>query len=244
MPTYYFKCEVCGQPKKAWRAEDVTPPRFCSDECRIRGFAGKSLKPIKYPITSEIHEMIKRIYQTSTGNGEVKALAKKLGYPRCRIGRYAINQGWIAKQKKEPLWTENELRILERNAHLSPERIQLKLKDNGFRRTCTGIVLKRKRLNLLSSLNGQSACSLAECLGVDAHFVTRAIKEGRLKAQMRDILRTEKQGGDMYYIKDKHVRDYLIDNIHEIDLRKVDKWWFTDMLAGGYYGLSMRGHPL
>ncbi|MFW6148141.1 MAG: hypothetical protein ACOC6B_07110 [Thermodesulfobacteriota bacterium] len=244
MPTYHFNCEICGRPTKAWRSEDANPPRFCSKECRNKGMAGVAVKPIKWIITPEIHELIKQVYKTSSGNGEVKALAKRLRYPRWKISRYALSQGWVARQKKEKEWCEEELAVLERNAHLSLPRIQARLKAHGYHRTEQGISLKRKRMRLLTSLDGQSATSLAECLGVDTHVITKAIHSGRLKAKKRETARTKKQGGDIYFIRDKHVRDYIIDNLHEIDIRKVDKWWFVDILAGGEYGLGMRGHPL
>jgi hypothetical protein len=244
MPTYTFNCEVCGRPAKAWRSEDTTPPRFCSRECKNKGLAGQSLKPVRWVITPEIHELIKQVYKTSSGNGEVKALAKQLKFPPWKITRYAIKQGWVARQKKEPNWCEEEIAILERNAHLSAEVLQRRLKANGYTRTAQGIVLKRKRMRLLSSLDGQSARAFSECLGVDEHAIIRAIREGRLKAQKRGTARVPAQGGDIYYITDKHARDYIIDNLYEIDIRKVDKWWFVDILAGGEYGLGMRGLPV
>ena len=243
MAYYSFNCEICNTPVRAWRSEDATPPRFCSRKCQGIGLSGKSLKPVKWVITPEIHQLIKQVYKTSSGNGEVRTLAKRLNFPRWKISRYAIKQGWVARQKKEPNWCEEEIAILERNAHLSAEVIQRRLKANGYTRTAQGIVLKRKRMRLLSSLDGQSARSLAECLGVDSHVITRAINDGRLKAQKRGMARKAIQGGDIYYITDKHARDYIIDNLHEIDIRKVDKWWFVDILAGGQYGLGMRGLP-
>ncbi|HUU41878.1 MAG TPA: hypothetical protein VMW42_13160 [Desulfatiglandales bacterium] len=191
----------------------------------------KKTKPIKYPITPEAHELIEKVYKTASGNGQIKVLAKYLHLPRWKVSRYAIQQGWIARQKKEPDWSEDELTILERNAHLSPEVLRCRLKQRGYSRTTTGIVLKRKRMRLLSSLDGQSARSLAECLGVDDHVITRAINDGRLKAQRRGMARKAVQGGDIYYIRDKNARDYIIDNLHEIDIRKVDKWWFTSILT-------------
>jgi hypothetical protein len=176
---------------------------------------------------------IVRVYQRDTGNGQVRALAQRLGYPRWKITRYAMQAGLIAKQKKEPDWNERELRILEHNARHSPERIQIKLKIAGYRRSATGIVLKRKRMRYLRNLDGMSATSLAECLGVDNHFVTRAIAGGRLKAEKRGTRRTEKQGGDTNYIKDKNIRNYILTWLPEIDIRKVDKYWFCHLLAKG-----------
>lgn len=191
----------------------------------------RSLKPRKFPITPEIHAAIERVYQGDTGNGQVRALAIRLDYPRWKIGRYAIQMGWIAKQKKEPNWSDREVHILEHNAQRSPETIQRKLKMAGYTRSVTGIVLKRKRMHLLRSLDGISARSLADCLGVDVHFVMRAIKGGRLKADHRGTNRTDAQGGDIYYIKEKAIKEYIINWVNEIDIRKVSKHWFVDILA-------------
>ena len=133
------------------------------------------------------------------GDGQVRDLAKRLNYPRWKISRYAIQLGLIAKQKKEPNWSEKEIKILEKNAHRHPENIQKKLGQIGFIRSTTGIVLKRKRMRFTKNLGGMSATSLALCLGVDSHFVTKAIVAGRLKATMRGTRRTEKQGGGLLF---------------------------------------------
>lgn len=191
----------------------------------------RSYKPPRWPITREIHDSIVRVYQRDTGNGQVRALAIRLGYPRWKISRYAIQIGLIAKQKKEPDWSDSEIRILERNARLHPERIQRKLKLTGSSRSVTGIVLKRKRMRFLQNLNGESATGLSKCLGVDSHFVLRAILAGKLKAEKRGTVRTEKQGGDIWYIKNKDIRKYILDWLNEIDIRKVDKYWFCDLLT-------------
>lgn len=190
------------------------------------------MKPAKYIITDRAHEMIRSTYLNGTQNGEVADLADKLKIPRWKISRYALQHGWIQRCKKEPAWSIRELEILERFARLTPERIQIRLKAAGFTRSLNGIVLKRKRMRMLSNLDGQSARNLADCLGVDAKFVTKAIQAGRLKAKRRGTDRTDRQGGDMWYIKDKHIREYLLENVHEIDFRKVDKYWYTDIVAG------------
>jgi len=193
----------------------------------------KSKKPVKYVITPGMHEQIKRTYQTRVQySGEIGDLAKRLGLPRWKISRYAVGKGWIEKQKKEPNWTEPELRILKNNAMHCMEVIQMKLKHAGHKRSIAGILLKRKRMRFQSNLKGMSATQLAECLGEDIHFVRRAIKQGRLKATKRQDARTEKQGGSMYFIKDKDIKVYIIENVHEIDMKKIDKWWFVSILTG------------
>ena len=229
MPMFDFQCEVCGMPGRDWRQD--RPPRFCSRACYSRGKAGTSLKPRKYVITSGMSEAIKQVYQRVTGNGEVRDLAKKLGLPRWKVSRHATAQGWIARRVKEKEWSEKEIAMLTHLAYLSPERIQARLKKAGFWRSISGIVQKRKRQRLSSNLEGQSASKLADCLGIDMHTISKAIQAGKLRAIRRGTNRTDAQGGDTFYIKDKHIREYIINYVDEIDLRKVDKYWLIDVLS-------------
>lgn len=240
MPTFDFMCEVCGSQARGWRKD--RPPRFCCRTCRNKGMMGKRTKPIKQPITPEMHERIRAVYQGMTGRGQVNKLARELGLPRRKITQHAIQQGWVAKKHKTPDWTERELRILETSAHLCLERIQKNLKKAGFSRSVTGIVLKRKRMRFLKNLGGQSARGLAECFGVDVHCIMRWIRLGYLKARKRGTNRTERQG-DHWYIKDMWVRDFIINCVDEIDFRKIDKYWVVDLLAGGYYGIGAMKIP-
>lgn len=190
-------------------------------------------RPCKWqPITPELHEKIKRLYMTrQRRSGQIREFADKHGLPRWKISKYATEHGFIEKQKKEPNWTDAETRILERHCHHSPHVVQRHLKRAGFSRSVTGIVLKRKRMRLLQNLDGQSARSLARCLGTEEHFVTRAITCGQLRAERRELNRTEKQGGNPFLIKDSDVYDFIVNNLHLIDLRQVDKYWFVDLLT-------------
>ena len=231
MPTFDFICEVCGRPGREHRRDKA--PRFCNKGCRKIGMVGQCLKRPKYVITPEMHDRIKSVYQSVTGRGQVNELAREIGLPRWKVSRYAMHQGLIPVQKKEPDWNEKELGILERSAHFSPERIQENLKKAGYRRSCTGILLKRRRMRFLKNIAGHSSRSVAECFGVDDKSVTRWIAKGWLKARRRGTARTEAQGGDHWYIIDKWIRDFCINYVAVIDFRKVDKYWLTDLLAGG-----------
>lgn len=230
MPMHDFKCQVCGARRRVWRYEGQEP-KYCDRHCKAKGMAGQPSGREKYRITPAQAEQIRKVYRESSGNGEVKALAEKLGLPRWKVTRYAVSNGLLPRTQKEPDWSEAEIEVLERNAHLSPLRIRDRLRQAGFRRSEAGIVLKRKRLQLLGNLNGQSATSLAACFGVDPSTVVRWIEKGLLKARRRGTDRGQSQGGDIYYLQDKHVRQFVIDNPNVVDLRKVDKHWFIDLLT-------------
>mgnify|MGYP001105993405 CR=1 FL=1 len=231
MPMYDYMCEVCGRPGREWRAEGH-PPRFCSREHRTIGMRGVPTKRNKYVITPEMHAEIEKVYKQDTGNGQVAALARSVGLPRWKVTRYAMRQGWIAKSREGyPEWTETEEAQLQKLSRYTPAVIQRKMKEKGYHRTEAAIVLKMKRLNMRQNLEGHSARDVARCLGVDDHFVTRAVKAGRLRATRRGTARNGRQGGDQYWIRDEAVREYILNHLWEIDLRKVDKYWFVDLIT-------------
>jgi len=197
----------------------------------------------RHTLPDNADDLIRELYQEKVGikscvdmNHPVRDLANKLAVPTWKISRRAIHLGVSVKNKKEPNWSTKELEILERNARFVPETIQRKLKESGYNRSITGIVLKRKRMRLPKNLNGQPINTLKLCFGVDAKVIARWVKKGYLKAEKRDSNRTAAQGGDMYYIKDKWVRDFIINYVDIIDFRKLDKHWCVDLLAGGRNG--------
>jgi hypothetical protein len=92
------------------------------------------------------------------------------------------------------------------------------------------IVLKRKRMRFLSNLQGMSACLCAEFLGVDVHWVLKYIRSGLLNVE---IIRQDRQGKANYYIREKNLRKFIISNPELIDLRKVEKYYFIELVANG-----------
>jgi hypothetical protein len=202
---------------------------------------GQSLKPIKWKLPPEADAVIRRAYQTVVGfsrRSVVKELAARYGVPRWKISRRACHLALTAKQRKEPDWSDRELKILERSAHLGPQVIQRHLKAKGFYRSESGIVMQRKRRRFLQNLHGYSANQVAQCFGIDNKSITRWIHLGYLKATKRGTGRTSRQGGDIYYIKNKSIRDFILEYLPLIDIRKVDKYWFVDLLVGKDQGVG------
>lgn len=195
----------------------------------------------KYHFTTEMDDRIRKLYQNKVGmksvayKGYVRDLAAEFGMPRWRISKRAVELGILPVQKKEPVWSNKELEILERSAHLTPAVIQKHLRKKGFPRTQMGIKLKRKRMRFLKNLHGHSARSVALCFGIDDHAVAGWIEKGWLKARKRGTERTKAQGGDHWFIKNRWIRDFVIESVAVIDLRKVDKYWLVDLLSGGNY---------
>jgi hypothetical protein len=89
------------------------------------------------------------------------------------------------------------------------------------------------RLRIKQNLDGYSACSLASAFGVDVHKVCRWIQRGLLQAKPRGTARTDKQGGDTWWIPMAAVRHFVMRAPEEIDLARVEKFWFLDLVTGG-----------
>jgi len=175
-----------------------------------------------------------RLYVDYNNRKAIGSCARKLGLPKWMVTRRGGTLGLA--RVKEPAWGADEVALLERWGHLTDAVIQRKLKAAGFQRSVNGIHLKLKRLRIKQNLDGYSACSLASTLGVDSHKVTNWIRRKMLRATLRGTDRTEQQGGDTFWITQNAVRDFVLAYADEVDLRKVEKWWFLDLVTNGRIG--------
>lgn len=184
-----------------------------------------------YGTSEEIDRTIIECYRNRTERGEVNRLALRLGRPAWWVKKRAVHLGVSVALKKEPEWSRVEIELLERNAHKNEQVIRKIFANHGFNRTATAIVVKRKRLQCdTTDIEHYTARQLASEFGVDASTVCSWIERGWLKAKRRGTERTEAQG-DHWWIKRKHVRDFVAENAGVVDIRKVDKVWFVDLLV-------------
>ena len=189
----------------------------------------------KYTFTTRIDERIREIYLAHPGaktRPSIRKLAEQVGIPHWALKKRARELG-LARTQEKP-WSEAELAVLARYAWMSDERIRLKLRASGYARSATAIHLKLRRMRFKSDPSFYSAKGLAGALGMDSHVVTRWIKAGHLRAQLRGTKRTAEQGGDTYLIREKDVRRFILEHPSEIDLRKVDQLWFLDLITNGF----------
>jgi hypothetical protein len=189
----------------------------------------------KYLFTDQIDQFLREIYVNHPGaktRPGIRFLAKRVRIPHWALRKRARELGLTRTKERRP-WSEPELKIVERHAWMSDERIRLKLKAAGYARTVTGIHLKLRRMKFKHDPSYYSAHGLAQALGIDSHAVTRWIRSGQLKAKLRGTARGEKQNGDMYLIREKDVRRFILEHPTEIDLRKVDQLWYFDLLING-----------
>ena len=77
-----------------------------------------------------------------------------------------------------------------------------------------------------------SATAVAKILGVDGKTVTVWLLKGWLKAVKRPTRRLAQQGGDPWSVERAELRRFIAENPERIDLRKVDKLAFVELLVG------------
>jgi hypothetical protein len=185
----------------------------------------------KYLFTSEMDNEILYTYSINTDNKpRLINLAKKFKMPRWAIYQRALKIGAVKASHQKSPWGDEEIRILEKYACYEPLTIKKKLEKAGYQRSIASIVLKRKRMRFLSNLGGVSACLCAEFLGVDLHWVLNHISAGSLKAE---VIRRDREGKANYHIREKDLRKFIINNPDLIDLRKVEKYYFIELVANG-----------
>jgi hypothetical protein len=161
----------------------------------------------------------------------LKLVSARLGWPAHAVSKRAAELG-LARIKEQP-WSGEEEQIMFRFAHLPYTGIQRKLADAGFRRSCGAIAVKTTRLRIKSNLDGYSATSLALAFGVDVHKVLTWIGRGLLVGSRRGTSRRPEQGGDTWWIPREHAKQFVMRCPEEIDLARVEKFWFLDLITDG-----------
>jgi hypothetical protein len=187
----------------------------------------------KYQPTPRTDAVIKEAYrkQRQGDRDALKAASFTLGWPRNAISKRGAELG-VTRAKEHP-WTIAEEELLERFGHLAPSGIQRRLAAAGSLRSIAAIQIKLNRTRIKQNLDGYSACGLADAFGVDVHKVLNWIYRGLLRADRRGTARSDSQGGDIWWISRWQVKRFVLRSPEEIDLARVEKIWFLDLLTGG-----------
>lgn len=198
----------------------------------VKRNAGERALTVKLP--DDIDDKLREFYRDGDGKkrGECNDFADSLGLPRWKVTHRAIKLGLVMPHKKEPPWTAAELALMPKLPLHDVEKSARIMRQHGFARSPTAIMVKAKRLNLSRRYRETlSATAVGRILGVDAKTVTREILQGDLKAEKRETQRRIQQGGDPWSITPANLRRYILDNLARIDLRKVDKFAFVQIVA-------------
>jgi hypothetical protein len=195
---------------------------------RVPGNDGKVHERKHWGSSDQIDAIIIRTYQTKPDKRAVLHCAQLVGRPRWWVSKRALKLGLVVPRFREPEWSETELDLISSQAHKHPKTIQLALKRAGFARTEAAIVVRLKRLGAdRTDPDHLNANQLATVMGVDRKTVAAWITKGWLKAKRREATALD----DFWWIHRRDIRRFVVENVAAVDLRKVEKFWFVDLLA-------------
>jgi hypothetical protein len=183
----------------------------------------------RHTTNEHIDAAIRRVYQRAPEKGDIQRLAVAVQRPRAWVSKRAVALGLVVPRFKAPPWSAEENQILADRAGQHFRTIRAALSRAGFQRTETAISVQSKRLRISRETHDPdvyTARTLAEMFGIDSHAVTAWVEKGWLRAKKGEGVTGK------WLIRRKDVRAFVVENAAAIDIRKVDKFWFVDLLAG------------
>lgn len=197
--------------------------------CLRSSTEGKFL-PRVYPNRPDIDNAIREGYMHATAKGDILRLAERIGRPAWWVQKRAASLGVTRTNRtRVDSWTDAELDLLERWAHVGLKVIAAKLRAIGRPRTPTAVALKLKRLKIdRTDPDRWTTSDLAPLLGVSPSTVADWAERRGLPATREGTGKTSR-----YLITRKALRGWI--NLHRqyVDLRRVDQTWFLELVFGG-----------
>lgn len=184
----------------------------------------------KWPQCDRVDLMIRDAYEGGLRKrGQLKSLAMTVNRPKWWVAKRAVQLGCTVERMRPLPWTRPELALLESYSICDPKVIAAKLREAGFRRTPTAIVVQLKRRQIdRTDPDSWSATDLGPLLGVNPATVADWIARRGLSAKKTPYGHTGR-----YFITRRALRAWLRENHGFVDLRKVDQPWFWGLVLGG-----------
>lgn len=185
-------------------------------------------------LTAELEQKIRDAWPDLKGRSAVRDLAIRLGVERWWLSRQLVVLGLSMPHKiKQPAWSDAENALMKEVPLHDPAACARIFRARGFKRTPTAIMVRAKRMEISRRFKGGlSAGHAAKILGVDAKYFTTRCISGDIKASRRGSQRLPQQGGDAWVITLPVLRQWVLDNLERVDIRKVDKFEFVELLVG------------
>lgn len=182
----------------------------------------------KYILDERGRRLMLALYDGTSAR--IDELQRQLGAPRYLIRRWAqkmkLTRGSLGMH-----WRDEDIAYLKR--YIKTKTLE-EIAD-ALRRTEESVRNKAYALGLLE----RDAYTLKDiCEGLGCVFLTASkwLERGWLKG-------TRRGETGFWNFTDAQIRAFIIAHPEEIDLRRVEKLWFIDILAGGNHGIGALDNP-
>lgn len=163
--------------------------------------------------------------------GALKKLEQTTNRSRGWLTWRAMRLG-LLPERKRTVWTAEEDALLESLSGRTAETIARIFKAKGFARSPRAIYVRLYKKGLDNSdPDTHTASDLARLFGISRNVIDRWLTKGWLKAERGRL--SPRPGNPVFWrIRRENVKRFVRDYPGEIDLRKVDSYWFIELLAG------------
>lgn len=197
------------------------------DQVGVRRPAGTGGVPQKYTLDDPGRRLILALYDSSSER--IDELQRRLGVPRGIVQKWAFELG--VTRHMERGWTPEQVEYLRQ--HFRKDKAVDIAKHLGH--TVSSVRYKANRLGLSQTRDDcYTLTALCEGLGRSHKQAKRWADQGWIKGERR----ANSTSNDPWTFTAKNIHDFIIAHPEEIDLRRVDKFWFIDILAGGRDGIG------
>jgi hypothetical protein len=187
----------------------------------------------KWFTSPHIDDAIRRAYAEDPVRGMTTRLGRRLGRPPTWIVNRARQLGVTVPRMKPDNWSAAEVALLREHAYRTANAIARIFRRAGFKRSPNAIQLRLTRLRFDRTHEDlYNGTQLAALFGVRQQKISQWIANGWLKARGRGTTRDH----DIHQVHRKDVRRFIIENVGAVDLRRVDKHWFVDLVANKSVG--------
>ena len=209
----------------------------------LDGFRDLSRAMLKRPWIDEEEDLLRRQYVSKRhGGNAIHTAAQKLSRKSADVLRRAVILG-LTRVRSRYRWTEEEIAVVEQNAHKALETIQRKLKPVSPPRVCrTRAAIAHQITNnrFRRCLDGMDKQTLAMALGVSVEQIEVWRRNGLLKATRLPSLDQHKGAKTVYlqapwFFPAWQIRAFIFRFPGLIDLRRVNQLWLIELMRQGRY---------
>jgi hypothetical protein len=182
---------------------------------------------------------IRHVYAVSDYASRRRRMAeakKKTGLDKGQIYYRATVLGCVTPRKRSFYWTDEEIEILAKFSHETPQNIRLRLMQAGYPPRTAGAIGQARLKKLDGAIQARadagwySGNGVAEILGVTSNTVCLWVRKGWLRAE-RSGIKTRDGDTEKYNISVDYLREFIINYTAHVDLARMDKFLLIDILC-------------